>query len=51
MSLMNYPNTDGMEKLQPCEANVPTYHFGVHKTIGIHIIGWCLGYILSKGIA
>ena len=34
-SLRNDPNKDHMKMLRPQEVDVPTYHFVVHKTIGI----------------
>lgn len=34
-SLSSNPNGDRMQKLHTWEFYIPTYHFGVHKTIGI----------------
>lgn len=34
-SLLTNPNGDSIQKLQPQETDVPTYHFYVNKTIGV----------------
>ena len=39
-----------MQKLHPQEVDVPTYHIGVHNTIGISSSRLILVYTLAKGM-
>ena len=40
-----------MQKLQPWEFALPTYHFTLTKLFSSQLLISCLGYILSKGIS
>ena len=33
--LLSDPNEDHMQKLRPWEFDIPTYHFGAHKIVGV----------------
>ena len=45
-------NENCMQKLHPCKLGIPTYHFGVHKTIGVSYssIKFRVHHSLSYGV-